>query len=202
MRSLLIAPADEKRLAEALMSGADAVIVDLAGAAPAERAGARTVAARFLKEARGKRDGPVLIVRANALEFGRDRFRSRRGDGWRARRDSIAREPRRRQRPTAFRQACGARGRSLARRRRDENHRGRRHRQGSVRHGFLSRLERPADRYRLERRILTRRYRRRDRPRPFRRSSRPLSPGARLDASRRNVSGRGGARRSLPRPPR
>jgi citrate lyase subunit beta / citryl-CoA lyase len=70
MRSLLIAPADEKRLAEALMSGADAVIVDLAGAAPAERAGARAVAARFLKEARGKRDGPVLIVRANALDLG------------------------------------------------------------------------------------------------------------------------------------
>src|SRR5271170_2037843 len=70
MRSLLIAPADEKRLAEALMSGADAVIVDLAGSAPAERAGARAVAARFLKEARGKRDGPVLIVRANALDLG------------------------------------------------------------------------------------------------------------------------------------
>jgi citrate lyase subunit beta/citryl-CoA lyase len=70
MRSLLIAPADERRLAEALMSGADAVIVDLGGAAPAERPGARAVAARFLKEARGKRDGPVLIVRANALDSG------------------------------------------------------------------------------------------------------------------------------------
>jgi citrate lyase subunit beta / citryl-CoA lyase len=70
MRSLLITPADQKRLGEALMSGADAVIVDLAGAAPAERAGARTVAARFLKEARGNRDGPVLIVRANALDSG------------------------------------------------------------------------------------------------------------------------------------
>src|ERR1700727_2127572 len=70
MRSLLIAPADEKRLAEALPIGADAVIVDLAGAAPAERAGARPVAARFLKEARGNRDGPVLIVRANALDSG------------------------------------------------------------------------------------------------------------------------------------
>ena len=32
MRSLLIAPADEQRLAEALKSGADAVIVDLARA--------------------------------------------------------------------------------------------------------------------------------------------------------------------------
>ena len=33
MRSLLIAPADERQLAEALLSGADAVIVDLAQAA-------------------------------------------------------------------------------------------------------------------------------------------------------------------------
>ena len=32
MRSLLIAPADEQRLAEALESGADAIIVDLARA--------------------------------------------------------------------------------------------------------------------------------------------------------------------------
>ena len=30
MRSLLIAPADEQKLAEALKSGADAIIVDLA----------------------------------------------------------------------------------------------------------------------------------------------------------------------------
>ena len=70
MRSLLIAPADEQRLAEALESGADAIIVDLAGAAPAERAGARAAAARFLKEARGQPGGPVLIVRANALDSG------------------------------------------------------------------------------------------------------------------------------------
>jgi citrate lyase subunit beta / citryl-CoA lyase len=69
MRSLLIAPADEKRLAEALKSGADAVIVDLAGAAPAERTSARTVAARFLMEGRG-RDGPALMVRTNALDSG------------------------------------------------------------------------------------------------------------------------------------
>ncbi len=53
MRSLLIAPADEKRLAEALKSGADAIIVDLVRATPAERAAARAVAARFLKETRG-----------------------------------------------------------------------------------------------------------------------------------------------------
>jgi citrate lyase subunit beta / citryl-CoA lyase len=70
MRSLLIAPADERRLAEALQSGADALVVDLAGAAPASRAEARAVAALFLKEARSKRGGPALIVRVNALDSG------------------------------------------------------------------------------------------------------------------------------------
>src|SRR5271170_6539566 len=70
MRSPLIAPAGEQWLAEALESGADAIIVDLAGAAPAERAGARAAAAQFLKAARGKPGGPVLIVRANALDSG------------------------------------------------------------------------------------------------------------------------------------
>ena len=70
MRSLLIAPADEQRLAEALNSGADAIIVDLGQAAPEERAGARDAAERFLKEVRGRGGGPVLIVRANALDSG------------------------------------------------------------------------------------------------------------------------------------
>src|ERR1700678_4490159 len=70
MRSLLIAPADERRLAEALESGADAIIVDLAAGAPEERAGARDAAARFLEAARGRGGGPVLIVRANALNSG------------------------------------------------------------------------------------------------------------------------------------
>jgi citrate lyase subunit beta/citryl-CoA lyase len=70
MRSLLIAPADEQQLAEALESGADAIIVDLAQAAPAERARARAAAARFLRDARGRGGGPVLIVRANALDSG------------------------------------------------------------------------------------------------------------------------------------
>jgi citrate lyase subunit beta / citryl-CoA lyase len=70
MRSLLIAQADEQRLAEALKSGADAIIVDLAGAAPAERAGARASAAQFLNAVRRKSGGPVLIVRANALDSG------------------------------------------------------------------------------------------------------------------------------------
>ena len=70
MRSLLIAPADEQRLAEALESGADAIIVDLARAAQADRVAARAAAARFLKETRGRGGGPVLIVRANALDSG------------------------------------------------------------------------------------------------------------------------------------
>jgi citrate lyase subunit beta / citryl-CoA lyase len=70
MRSLLITPADEQKLAEAANSGADAIIVDLAGAAPAERVGARAAAAQFLKAVRRKLGGPVLIVRANALDSG------------------------------------------------------------------------------------------------------------------------------------
>ena len=55
MRSLIVAPADEKRLAEALASGADALVVDLAIAPPDQRAAARAAAARFLKEARAPR---------------------------------------------------------------------------------------------------------------------------------------------------
>jgi citrate lyase subunit beta / citryl-CoA lyase len=70
MRSLLIAPADEQRLAEALQSGADAVVVDLPQATPATRSGARAAAALFLKEARGKPGGPALIVRIHALDSG------------------------------------------------------------------------------------------------------------------------------------
>ena len=69
MRSLLIAPAEEERLAAALLSGADAVIVDLE-ATPAERTAARTQAARFLKESRGRAGGPRLIVRVNPLDSG------------------------------------------------------------------------------------------------------------------------------------
>jgi citrate lyase subunit beta / citryl-CoA lyase len=70
MRSLIIAPADEKRLAEALASGADAVVVDLASAPPGDRAAARARAARFLKEARAGTGGPGLVVGVNALESG------------------------------------------------------------------------------------------------------------------------------------
>ena len=70
MRSLLVAPGDERRLAEALKSGADAIIVDLAEAGSAERAGARAAAAQFFKAARGRPGGPLLILRANALDTG------------------------------------------------------------------------------------------------------------------------------------
>lgn len=69
MRSLLIVPAEERRLAQALESAADALVVDLGSAAPHERVGARAVAARFLNEARC-RPGLLLIVRANALVSG------------------------------------------------------------------------------------------------------------------------------------
>jgi citrate lyase subunit beta/citryl-CoA lyase len=70
MRSLLIAPVDEKLLAEALLSGADAVIVDLACAAAAGNEAARTIAARFLEGARGRGAGLMLIVRVNPLDSG------------------------------------------------------------------------------------------------------------------------------------
>jgi citrate lyase subunit beta / citryl-CoA lyase len=70
MRSLLIAPAEQARLAEALRSGADAVIVDLARTAPAGRAAARAAAGRFLKEVRGPGARPKLIVRPNSLDSG------------------------------------------------------------------------------------------------------------------------------------
>ena len=70
MRSLLIAPADEKRLAEALKSGANAIVIDLAGAEPATRAGARAAAQRFLKDTRRRGGGPALIVRTTALDSG------------------------------------------------------------------------------------------------------------------------------------
>jgi citrate lyase subunit beta / citryl-CoA lyase len=70
MRSLLIAAAQEERLAAALLSGADAVTVDLAQAAPAEMTAARTLAARFLKETPRRAGGPRLIVRVNPLDSG------------------------------------------------------------------------------------------------------------------------------------
>jgi citrate lyase subunit beta / citryl-CoA lyase len=70
MRSLLIAPPDEQRLAEALKSGANAIIVDLGGAEPREWASARAVAERFLKARREQGGGPARIVKTNALDSG------------------------------------------------------------------------------------------------------------------------------------
>jgi citrate lyase subunit beta/citryl-CoA lyase len=70
MRSLLVAPADEKRLAEALASGADGLVVDLALPTPDQRPAARAAAARFLKAARARGGGPALIVGPNALDSG------------------------------------------------------------------------------------------------------------------------------------
>ncbi len=70
MRSLIIAPADEKRLAEALASGAGAVIVDLASAPTEKRAAARAAAARFLKQTRVDGGERALVVGVNALDSG------------------------------------------------------------------------------------------------------------------------------------
>jgi citrate lyase subunit beta / citryl-CoA lyase len=70
MRSLIIAPADEKRLAEALASGAGAVIVDLALATPSKKKRARAAAAGFLKHARARSGGPALIVGVSPLDSG------------------------------------------------------------------------------------------------------------------------------------
>jgi citrate lyase subunit beta / citryl-CoA lyase len=70
VRSLLIAPADERRLAEALNSGADAIVIDLAGPAAADRAAARASAARFLEATRSPNAGPKRIVKVSPLDSG------------------------------------------------------------------------------------------------------------------------------------
>lgn len=70
MRSLILAPPDEKRLSEALDSGADALAVDLALAAGERREAARMEAALFLKHARARRLRPALIVKVHALDSG------------------------------------------------------------------------------------------------------------------------------------
>lgn len=71
MRSLLFVPADsERKLAKALGSGADALILDLEDSVAASaKADARTCAAEFLAT-HGGNDGPRLIVRINALDSG------------------------------------------------------------------------------------------------------------------------------------
>ena len=70
MRSLLFVPGDsERKLEKGFSSGADAVIVDLEDSvAPANKAAARDVAARFLA-ARGA-GGPAVYVRVNDLSTG------------------------------------------------------------------------------------------------------------------------------------
>ena len=72
MRSLLFVPGDdERKLAKALASGADALIVDLEDSvAAAAKAAARATAAAFLAEARGRAKRPRLYVRVNALDSG------------------------------------------------------------------------------------------------------------------------------------
>ena len=72
MRSLLFVPADSPRkLAKALGSGADAVIIDLEDSiAPTAKAEARASAAAFLREAAGEAGRPFLCVRVNGLGSG------------------------------------------------------------------------------------------------------------------------------------
>jgi citrate lyase subunit beta / citryl-CoA lyase len=70
VRSLLVAPPDERRLAEALKSDADAIVVDLDRITAAQRAEARMAAAAFLRETRARGGTPTLIVRIHPLDSG------------------------------------------------------------------------------------------------------------------------------------
>ncbi|NVO17081.1 MAG: CoA ester lyase [Rhodoplanes sp.] len=72
MRSLLFVPADaEKKLAKAMESGADAVIVDLEDSiAPDRKAEARIAAAEFIAAVSEWSSRPRLLVRVNGLETG------------------------------------------------------------------------------------------------------------------------------------
>jgi citrate lyase beta subunit len=65
-RSFLFAPgSEERKLARALESGAEAVVADLEDAvAPAEKATARDIATRLMGEAAG---GPARLVRVNGV---------------------------------------------------------------------------------------------------------------------------------------
>jgi len=71
MRSLLFVPADSgRKIAKALASGADVVILDLEDSvAPAAKPGARKLAAEVLGAARATA-GPLRYVRVNALDTG------------------------------------------------------------------------------------------------------------------------------------
>ncbi|MBI1384302.1 MAG: CoA ester lyase [Rhizobiales bacterium] len=70
MRSLLFVPADsERKLAKALSSGPDALILDLEDSvATARKAEARTIAAEWLAGAGTGCEGTCLLVRINALD--------------------------------------------------------------------------------------------------------------------------------------
>jgi citrate lyase subunit beta/citryl-CoA lyase len=72
LRSALFAPGDdEKKLAKALASGADALIVDLEDSvALAAKERARRVAAEFLRAAAAQSRRPRLYLRVNSLESG------------------------------------------------------------------------------------------------------------------------------------
>lgn len=71
-RSLLFVPAnDERKLAKALGSGADVLLIDLEDSvAPEAKPAARTIAAAFLVAHIGAVDRPRLYVRVNDLESG------------------------------------------------------------------------------------------------------------------------------------
>jgi citrate lyase subunit beta / citryl-CoA lyase len=68
MRSLLFVPADdEKKLAKGLVSGADALLIDLEDSvALSRKPGAREIASAFIVEARKRAARPRLYVRINA----------------------------------------------------------------------------------------------------------------------------------------
>lgn len=70
MRSMLFVPADsERKLAKALGSGADALILDLEDSVvPARRPAARALAAEFIGSARAAGAGTLLFVRINPLD--------------------------------------------------------------------------------------------------------------------------------------
>jgi len=72
MRSLLFVPGDDvKKLAKALASGADALIVDLEDSlAEARKPAARAIAAAFVAEARRLASRPRLYVRINPFASG------------------------------------------------------------------------------------------------------------------------------------
>ena len=70
MRSLLFIPADdEKKLGKGLMTGADALILDLEDAVSLPRkAAAREMAAKYIAETREREGRPLFYVRINAMD--------------------------------------------------------------------------------------------------------------------------------------